>query len=152
MAEHRVQIVSAKRFDERGQRTGLGRWFAEHNGVRLGEFGAPEAGAARRLLDDGLAMPSDTLLTYRGDMQCLTGDVGKLADAYQKAPQGWKDGQVGSGWGEVARTASDGLCVEAEPAAPNKRPFGLKDRAARNAYQRKLMAARRALAKAEARP
>jgi hypothetical protein len=29
--------------------------------------------------------------------RCLTGNVGKLAGAYQTAPHGWKDAQVGSG-------------------------------------------------------
>jgi hypothetical protein len=68
MVEHRVQIASAK-----------GRWSVECNGTVIGEFADPEAAAARYLLDNGFASPADTLSTYRGDMQCLTGNVGRLA-------------------------------------------------------------------------
>jgi len=85
MSGHRVQIVSAKRVDKHGNVLGIGQWFVEHDGVRIGEFARPEADAARRLLDHGLASPADTLSTYRGDMRCLTGNVGKFAGVAEVA-------------------------------------------------------------------
>jgi hypothetical protein len=56
------------------------RYRVFHAGHELGVWKQPETAAARALLEAGHAQRSDTLRTYRGEMLCLTGNVGWLAD------------------------------------------------------------------------
>ncbi len=79
MTTHAVLISTAKRTDSKGRVAGIGRWFAEYDGAVIGEFANPEADSAKYLLDKGLAEPSDTITTYRGDMRAMIGNVGALA-------------------------------------------------------------------------
>jgi hypothetical protein len=56
------------------------RYRVTYAGRELGVWKSPETSAARALLEAGHAQRSDTLRTYRGEMLCLTGNVGWLAD------------------------------------------------------------------------
>lgn len=79
--EHRIYLTQATRYGSDGLSKGHGKAHMTYQGVSLGEpSDEPLFDAARRLLNRGLARPDDTIVTYRGDMPCMRGVVGKAAE------------------------------------------------------------------------
>jgi hypothetical protein len=50
-----------------------------YQGEVIGSAHDPEYAAARWLLDNDKALPTDKLETYRGETLCMSGTIGKLA-------------------------------------------------------------------------
>jgi hypothetical protein len=75
MIAHRIDL----RPDLRPGGKKHGRTPMVYLGEVIGSSNDPEYAAARWLLDNGRAQPEDRLETYRGEMFCMAGIVGKLA-------------------------------------------------------------------------
>src|ERR1700731_274324 len=58
---------------------GYGSAIMLYNGKAIGKSEKPLYAAARWLLDNNAADPSDTVATYRGETLCMHGKVGELA-------------------------------------------------------------------------
>jgi hypothetical protein len=85
--EHRIDLTPARRLDSRSLEPGSerniwighNRYFVEYRGERIGEFRTPLCEASRHLLANGLAVESDTILSFRDGVHSMTGNVGSLA-------------------------------------------------------------------------
>jgi hypothetical protein len=79
--EHRIQLKSAKRRNKRGDGwIGIGKAFVYYNNELINETDDEMCDTARWLLNNGYATREDTLVSYRDDQQCLTGNIGWFAD------------------------------------------------------------------------
>lgn len=77
---HRIDLEPAFRVDPRnGRATGQGKDVMIYDGEVIGESKEPAFAAARHLLSNGLALPSDRLTTYRNGRPCLYTSVGRAA-------------------------------------------------------------------------
>lgn len=77
---HRINLEPAFRVDPRnGRATGQGKAVMVYNGQVIGESKEPAFAAARYLLANGLALPSDRLAAYRNGLPCLFSTVGRCA-------------------------------------------------------------------------
>ncbi len=76
---HRIDLEPAYRVDAKGRAAGHGRAVMVYQGEVIGESKEPAFAAARWLLANGLALPSDGLVTYRDGRPCLFSTVGRAA-------------------------------------------------------------------------
>lgn len=78
---HRIDIVPHPNRHEPPQIFYQGQLIGRHDGAIHA--------AARWLLEQGIAKPEDGIATYRGEMPCLAGIVGELAEwTVQDPPKG----------------------------------------------------------------
>ena len=78
--QHCIHLSSAYRFDPaKGVGSGHGKDRMFYEGVLIGVSRQPEFDAARWLLAEGLALPSDRLTSFRGDTPCIFTTVGRAA-------------------------------------------------------------------------
>jgi hypothetical protein len=75
MTNHRIDL----RPDLRPEGRKHGATPMLYQGKQIGSSDQPEYAAARWLLENNAADPADFLETYRGEIPCMSGIVGKLA-------------------------------------------------------------------------
>jgi hypothetical protein len=71
--------AGAHRIDLQAPEKGHGKTRMSYLGEPIGTSDSPIFAAARWLLANGHAKPSDTVATFRGETLCMSGNAGELA-------------------------------------------------------------------------